>query len=79
MFQMLGVFAEFERSMIRERVNVGLARARANGVKLGRPPVAPKIEQHIRDLRAQGMGILKIGREVGVDTGTVQCVVAAMN
>jgi len=36
MFQMLGVFAEFERGIIRERVNAGLARARANGVKLGR-------------------------------------------
>src|SRR6476469_9042019 len=36
MFQMCGVFAEFERSMIVERVNAGLARAKANGVKLGR-------------------------------------------
>lgn len=37
MFQMLGVFAEFEREMIRERVNAGLSRAKANGTKLGRP------------------------------------------
>jgi len=36
MFQMLGVFAEFERGIIKERVNAGLARARANGTKLGR-------------------------------------------
>ena len=36
MFQMCGVFAEFERSMIVERVNAGLARAKASGVKLGR-------------------------------------------
>jgi DNA invertase Pin-like site-specific DNA recombinase len=36
MFQMLGVFAEFERGIIRERVNAGLARARAKGTKLGR-------------------------------------------
>ena len=36
MFQMLGVFAEFERGIIRERVNAGLARARQNGTKLGR-------------------------------------------
>lgn len=36
MFQMLDVFAEFERGIIRERVNAGLARARANGTKLGR-------------------------------------------
>jgi DNA invertase Pin-like site-specific DNA recombinase len=36
MFQMLGVFAEFERSMIRERVMAGLSRAKADGVQLGR-------------------------------------------
>src|ERR1700752_928148 len=36
MFQMCGVFAEFERSMIVERVNAGLKRAKAQGVKLGR-------------------------------------------
>jgi resolvase-like protein len=41
MFQMLGVFAEFERGIIRERVNAGLARARASGVKLGRRRVKP--------------------------------------
>jgi hypothetical protein len=42
MFQMCGVFAEFERGMIRERVNAGLARARDKGVKLGRPRIAPQ-------------------------------------
>jgi len=36
MFQMMGVFAEFERSMIRERVLAGLARAREEGTQLGR-------------------------------------------
>src|SRR5690242_756336 len=43
MFQMMGVLAEFERSMIRERVNAGLQRAREEGKKLGRPRVAPKV------------------------------------
>src|SRR3984885_385070 len=47
MFQMLGVFAEFERGIIRERVNAGLARARANGTKLGRRRVEPKVEAKI--------------------------------
>src|SRR5258708_861018 len=59
MFQMLGVFAEFERGIIRERVNAGLARARANGIKLGRRPVKPAVEARIRQLRAKGDGILK--------------------
>jgi DNA invertase Pin-like site-specific DNA recombinase len=57
MFQMLGVFAEFERGIIRERVNAGLARARANGVKLGRRRVKPSVEAQIVALRDKGYGI----------------------
>jgi DNA invertase Pin-like site-specific DNA recombinase len=72
MFQMLGVFAEFERGIIRERVNAGLARAKAKGKKLGRRPVKPSIETRIRELKAGGMGILKIGRTIGVGTSVVQ-------
>jgi DNA invertase Pin-like site-specific DNA recombinase len=72
MFQMLGVFAEFERGIIRERVKAGLARAKANGTKLGRRRVKPSIEARIKELRGGGMGILKIGREVGVGTSVVQ-------
>src|ERR1700736_6105596 len=48
MFQMMGVFAEFERSIIQERVRAGLARARSEGKKLGRPPIAPELEARIR-------------------------------
>ena len=77
MFQMLGVFAEFERAIIRERVNAGLARARAKGTQLGRRPVRPSVEARTRELRSQGMGILKIGRTVGVGTSVVQRVVGA--
>jgi DNA invertase Pin-like site-specific DNA recombinase len=76
MFQMLGVFAEFERGIIRERVNAGLARARAKGTKLGRRRVKAALEERIRELRKGGMGILKIGREVGVGTSVVQRVLA---
>jgi DNA invertase Pin-like site-specific DNA recombinase len=77
MFQMLGVFAEFERGIIRERVNAGLARARANGTKLGRRPVKPAVEARIRQLRASGDGILKIGRTLGIGTSVVQRVIGA--
>jgi DNA invertase Pin-like site-specific DNA recombinase len=71
MFQMCGVFAEFERSMIVERVNAGLARAKANGVKLGRGNRKDRmrsadekrwgmsraeLETRIRRLRKQDMG-----------------------
>src|SRR5664280_309922 len=75
MFQMLGVFAEFERGIIRERVNAGLARARQNGTKLGRRRVKPSVEATIRELRAKGDGILKIARTLGVGTSVVQRVV----
>ena len=74
MFQMMGVFAEFERSMIRERVMVGLARARADGTRLGRPATvaddAAKV-QTIRAARAAGKSIRTIAREQGVGIGTV--------
>jgi DNA invertase Pin-like site-specific DNA recombinase len=72
MFQMLGVFAEFERGIIRERVNAGLARARANGVKLGRRRVKPSVEAQIVALRDKGHGILKIGKKLGIGTSVVQ-------
>ena len=48
MFQMMGVFAEFERAMIQERVRAGLARAKSEGKRLGRPRIAPELEARIR-------------------------------
>ena len=72
MFQMCGVFAQFERSMIVSRVNAGLKRARANGKTLGRPKIAAT-EKSIRKALAKGdKGILKIAVEFGVGSGTVQ-------
>jgi DNA invertase Pin-like site-specific DNA recombinase len=72
MFQMLGVFAEFERSMIRDRVKAGLARAKANGSRLGRPPTSPQTEARIRELRATGLGIRKIAAQIGCGVSVVQ-------
>jgi DNA invertase Pin-like site-specific DNA recombinase len=71
MFHVTGAFAEFERSLIRERVNAGLARARAKGTRLGRRPVKASVEERIRELRSEGVGILKIGRTLGVGTPSV--------
>ena len=75
MFQMMGVFAEFERSMLRERVNAGLARARAEGMQLGRPAEiagdASKVKA-IRAARASGKSFREVAREFGVGVGTVQ-------
>ena len=78
LFQVTGAFAEFERSMIRERINAGLARARAEGTTLGRPRNDdPKQRDAVLRLRKQGHGILKIAREVGAGTSYVQRILAA--
>ncbi len=76
LFQMCGVFAEFERSMIQERVKAGLARARAQGKKLGRPRVSAAIERRVQLQRAKGIGIKAIARKLKVGTGTVQRILA---
>ena len=44
MYQLMGVFAEFERSIIQERVRAGLKRAVSEGQTLGRPPISPELE-----------------------------------
>jgi DNA invertase Pin-like site-specific DNA recombinase len=71
LFQITGAFAEFERSMIRSRVNAGLARARAQGKQLGRRPTSEAVVERIRERLATGLGILRVARELGVGTGTV--------
>ena len=72
MLQMAAVFAELERGIIRERVMAGLERAKAQGVTLGRPRVARKVENAIRTRLARGEGILKIAKGLGVGVSTVQ-------
>lgn len=76
MLSMCGVFAEFERGIIVERVRAGLARARAEGKRLGRPRVDARTEVAIRQKRSEGCGILKIARELGVGVSVVQRIVA---
>ena len=76
MFQMLGVFAEFERAMIVERVNAGIRRAKRHGTKsgnpIGRPKVGVEVERKVRSLRSQGLGIISTAKRAGVGVGTVQ-------
>jgi DNA invertase Pin-like site-specific DNA recombinase len=78
MFQITGAFAEFERSMIRQRVNAGLKRAVERGATLGRPKVGPEVEARIRSQLRAGKGILKVARELGLGTSTVQRVAREM-
>jgi DNA invertase Pin-like site-specific DNA recombinase len=72
MFQMLGVFAEFERSIIQERVRAGLQRAKREGKRLGRPPIADKLAERIRAALAGGMSVRKTAAKFDVNPSTVQ-------
>jgi DNA invertase Pin-like site-specific DNA recombinase len=63
--------------IIVERINAGLARARAQGKKLGRPRVDDSTEREIRKMLTKGIGKLKISRTLGVGVSTVQRVAAA--
>jgi DNA invertase Pin-like site-specific DNA recombinase len=72
MFQMLGVFAEFERAMIRERVRAGLARAKDAGKRLGRPPLPQEKEDAIRGVLAGGLSVRKTAARFKVSPSTVQ-------
>jgi DNA invertase Pin-like site-specific DNA recombinase len=76
MYGMLGVFAEFEREMIGERVRAGIKNAKAKGTKtgnpFGRPRVGSDIEHKVREHRAMGWGINRIARELGIGSGTVR-------
>jgi DNA invertase Pin-like site-specific DNA recombinase len=82
LFQMLGVFAEFERAIIQERIYAGLARAREKGTKSGKPIGRAKIdatkEVAIRTALASGKGILKTARECGTGSSVVQRIKAEM-
>jgi DNA invertase Pin-like site-specific DNA recombinase len=70
MFQVIGAMAEFERSLIQERVKAGLRNAKAKGKKLGRPRLDVD-EDKIQELRASGASWRAIARKMGVGTGTV--------
>jgi DNA invertase Pin-like site-specific DNA recombinase len=72
LFQMMGVFAEFERSMIQERVRAGLRRAKDDGKKLGRPRIAPQLEERILAALKAGETIRGVADKFDVNPSTVQ-------
>ncbi len=65
LFQMLGVFAEFERAIIIERVHAGLRRARGQGIKLGRPRTPVDLGRVVQ-MRAAGVSIRGVARALGI-------------
>lgn len=72
MLQMSGVFAQFERSMIVERTKAGMARARARGAQIGRAPAGDGTVAAIRSLRAQGVSMDKIAKQLKIGKGVSQ-------
>jgi len=78
LFQMLAVFSEFERELIRGRVRAGLARARAKGVQFGRPTLSPdrvaRVEKALRD----GLSIRAAAKATGTSTASVQRIKRSM-
>ncbi len=79
LFGMLGVFAEFERSMIRDRVMAGLHRAKFSGKRLGRPPTTPFRIQRIRASLDEGRGVRETARLLKVSAATVSSVRRSMS
>ena len=72
MFQMCGIFAELERSIIRERVIAGQKRAKAEGKHIGRPSnLNEGLIHSIKYMREQGVGIRKIAKDLKVGISTV--------
>ena len=73
MFQMMGVFAEFERAMIAERVRAGLARARGGEAARAPPNCLSSGKANREALATPGRpGVRVIAKQFGVDPGTVQ-------
>lgn len=74
LFGMMGVFAEFERAMIQERVKAGIKRVRAKGQPWGRRKIEqtdPAVCSRILELREQGLGMAAIGKLVKLSSRTV--------
>ena len=63
-FQVTGAFAEFERSMIRQRINAGLKRAVEAGKTLGRPRISDKVETRIQEQLRAGKGMNKVAAKL---------------
>lgn len=76
LFQMMGVFAEFEHAMIRDRVKAGLEAAKAKGVRLGAPRTDGHTIRRIEKEKAAGMSVRAIAAKLGVGAGTVHRVIS---
>ena len=78
LFQMLGVFAEFERAIITSRIKAAHDRCRVKGVRIGRPPMAVSRAEKVRKALKDGHSIRVVAAATGVSTATVQRVKRSM-
>jgi DNA invertase Pin-like site-specific DNA recombinase len=78
LLHILAAVAEFERELIRERVQAGIANAKRNGKQLGRPKVIFDRQKAI-DMRAAGLSLPKIAQTLGVGQGTVVRVLGGLS
>jgi DNA invertase Pin-like site-specific DNA recombinase len=74
---LLAVFAEFEREILRERVRAGLAQARENGKRLGRPLTAALHADRIRKLRHSGISKSEIARRLHIGRTSVRRILSS--
>jgi len=74
---LLAIFSEFEREILRERVRAGLAHARQNGKRLGRPATAARHAAEIRKLHRAGVSKSEIARQLQVGRTSVRRILAA--
>ena len=74
LFQMCGVFAEFEREMIRDRVKSGLERTKAKGTKLGRRPIAPVIVRKVQQMKQENpsLSVRKLAKMMELSPTSIQ-------
>jgi len=77
-FTVISAVAELERSLIKERVILGLQRAKREGKRLGRPGGPPVDAEAVRRLRIKGMGLRAIANELGSSKSTIHRVLADM-
>ncbi len=74
---LLAIFAEFEREILRERTRAGLAQARTNGKRLGRPATAAVHAAEIRKLHRAGISKSEIARRVQIGRTSVRRILGA--
>lgn len=70
-FHVMASLAQFESSLISQRVKAGMARAKAQGKRIARPPIAKELQAKIIELQKEGLSMNRISKTLGIAYGTV--------